>query len=200
MSAPISTSSPCLPQFSLDLLAAFVAFEPSAENVERLRANLAYNDFKNVMVIEKAVKSRAGEVEFFINNGNSGGKALGDIGQWPGYVPENGTPVHVAVPATTLDAERGAVVPSPKFNQKWTPRAPTNGSWNGASDLLAWQRPRFIISELHQFGLAKMGCSQENLRGSIEDLGYSTLDLTNAGGSLPAATLNSTSLHHQSPV
>ena len=172
-----------------------VAFEPSAENVERLRANLAYNDCKNVMVIEKAVTNRVGEVEFFINSGNSGGNALWDIGQWPGYVQENGTPVHVPVPATTLDAEWEQLrLPSPKVI-KVDAEGADQRVLEGASDLLARQKPRFIISELHQFGLAKMGCSQESLRGFIESLGYSTFGLTNAGALprfFPAATL----IHH----
>ena len=45
----------------------------------------------------------------------------------------------------------------------------------GGSDLLARQKPRFVVAELHPFGLAKMGCSQESLRGCIERLGYSTI-------------------------
>jgi len=49
-----------------------------------------------------------------------------------------------------------------------------------------------IISELHQFGLAKMGGSQKSLRGFIESFGYFTFGLTNAGALprfFPAATL-----------
>jgi FkbM family methyltransferase len=169
-----------------------VAFEPSAENVERLRANLVYNDCKNVTVIEKAVTDQVGEVEFFINSGNSGGHALWDIGQWPGYTEENGTPVRVAVPATTLDAEWEQLrLPAPKVI-KIDAEGADQRVLEGASDLLAREKPRFVVAELHPFGLARMGCNQESLRGCIERLGYSTFGLTNAGALprlFPAATL-----------
>jgi FkbM family methyltransferase len=169
-----------------------VAFEPSAENVERLRANLAYNDCKNVTVIEKAVANQVGEVELFINSGNSGGNALWDIGEWPGYTEENGIPVSVAVPATTLDAEWEQLrLPAPKLI-KIDVEGADQRVLEGASDLLARQKPRFVVAELHPFGLARMGCSQRSLRGFIESLGYSTFGLTLAGALprlFPAATL-----------
>jgi FkbM family methyltransferase len=169
-----------------------VAFEPSAENVERLRANLAHNDCKNVTIIEKAATNQVGEVEFFINSGNSGGHALWDIGQWPGYTEENGTPARVAVPATTLDAEWAQLrLPTPKVI-KIDVEGADQRVLEGASDLLVRQKPRFVIAELHPFGLVKMGCSQKSLRGFIERLGYSTFGLTNSGALprlFPAATL-----------
>jgi FkbM family methyltransferase len=169
-----------------------VAFEPGTQNLERLRANLALNDCKNVTIIEKAVMNQVGEVEFFINSGNSGGNALWDIGQWPGYIEENGTPVRVAVPATTLDSEWEQLqLPAPKVIKIDTEGADQR-VLEGASDLLARQKPRFVIAELHPFGLTKMGCSQESLRGFIESLGYSTFGLTYAGALprlIPAATL-----------
>jgi FkbM family methyltransferase len=169
-----------------------VAFEPGTENLERLRANLALNDCKNVTIIEKAVMNQVGEVEFFINSGNSGGNALWDIGQWPGYIEENGTPERVAVPATTLDAEWEQLkLPVPKVIKIDTEGADQR-VLEGASDLLARQKPRFVIAELHPFGLTKMGCSQESLRGCIESLGYSTFGLNYAGALprlIPAATL-----------
>ena len=169
-----------------------VAFEPGTDNLERLRANLALNDCKNVTIIEKAVMNQVGEVEFFINSGNSGGNALWDIGQWPGYIEENGTPVRVAVPATTLDAEWEQLqLPAPKVIKIDTEGADQR-VLEGASHLLARQKPHFVIAELHPFGLTKMGCSQASLRGFIESLGYSTFGLNYAGALprlIPAATV-----------
>jgi FkbM family methyltransferase len=169
-----------------------VAFEPGAENIERLRANLALNDCKNVTIIEKAVIDRVGEVEFFINSGNAGGNALWDIAQWPGYVEANGIPARVAVPATTLDAEwERLLLPTPKVI-KIDAEGADQRVLEGARDLLTRLKPRFVIAEVHPFGLAKMGCSQETLRGFIESLGYSTFGLTYAGALprfIPAPTL-----------
>jgi FkbM family methyltransferase len=168
-----------------------VAFEPGAENLARLRANLAFNNCNNVTIIEKAVTNRVGEVEFFINSGNAGGNALWDIGQWPGYLEKCGVPVRVAVPATTLDAEWEQLrLPAPKVIKIDTEGADQR-VLEGASGLLARHKPRFVIAELHPFGLAKMGCSQESLRGFTEGLGYSTFGLTCAGALprlIPAAT------------
>jgi FkbM family methyltransferase len=172
-----------------------IAFEPFAENLERLRANLAHNDCKNVTVIEKAVTNQVGEVEFFINSGNSGGNALWDIGRWPGYQEEFGTPVRVAVSATTLDAEWAQLqLPAPKVIKIDTEGAEQR-VLEGARDLLARQKPHFVVTELHTIGLAEMGCSQESLRGFIEDLGYSTFGMTYAG-TLPRLVPSATSIHY----
>jgi FkbM family methyltransferase len=167
-----------------------VAFEPGGENLTRLRANLALNDCDNVTIVEKAVINHVGEVEFFLNNADSGGNALWDVGQWPGYLENHEAPLRVAVPATTLDFEWERLrLPTPKVIKIDTEGADQR-VLEGASHLLA-RKPPFIITELHPFGLAKMGCSQESLRSCIESQGYSTFGLTNAGALprfFPAAT------------
>jgi FkbM family methyltransferase len=172
-----------------------VAFEPGADNLARLRANLAFNNCTNVTIVEKAVMNQVGEVEFFINSGNAGGNALWDIGDWPGYIAENGTPVRVVVPATTLDAEWERLqLPAPKVIKIDTEGADQR-VLEGASNLLARQRPRFVIVELHEFGLDKLGCSQETLRGFAESLDYSTFALTYAGA-LPRLIPSATQIQH----
>jgi hypothetical protein len=42
---------------------------------------------------------------------------------------------------------------------------------------LANRRIPFIVAELHEFGLAKLGNSQQSLRRLMEGLGYSTFGL-----------------------
>jgi FkbM family methyltransferase len=170
-----------------------VAFEPGADNLVRLRANLAHNDCQNVTVIEKAVTNQVGEIEFFINTQNAGGNALWDISQWPGYVEENGVPMHVTVPATTLDAEWAQLgLPTPKVI-KIDVEGAEQRVLEGARELLASQTPHFVIAELHPIGLTEMGCSPESLRGFIEGLGYSTFGLTFAGA-LPRLVPPATSI------
>ncbi len=168
-----------------------VAFEPGPENLERLRANLAHNDCKNVTVIEKAVTNQVGEVEFFINSDDSGGNALWNPAQYPGNVKCLATPIRLTVPGTTLDAEwRQLQLQAPKLIKIDTEGAEQR-VLEGMRDLLSGQKPRFVVSELHAFGLAKMGCSQESLRGFMAGLGYSTFGLTFAGAlprHIPAAT------------
>jgi FkbM family methyltransferase len=168
-----------------------IAFEPGAGNLERLYANLAHNDCQNVTVIEKAVTNQVGEIEFFINAGNSGGNAIWDIGEWPRYLEMHGTPTRVAIPATTLDAEwERLALPSPKVI-KIDVEGAEQRVLEGARALLGRHEPPFIMAELHPFGLEQLGCSQESLRGFIEALGYSTFGLTYAGTLprlVPAAT------------
>jgi FkbM family methyltransferase len=168
-----------------------VSFEPDAENIARLRANLALNDLSNVTVVEKAVTDRVGEVEFFINSDNSGGNALWDPAQYPGNLKSLATPKRFTVPGTTLDAEWAQLrLPAPKVIKIDTEGAEQR-VLEGMRDLLAGQQTRFIIAELHAFGLEKLGCSEESLRGLVEGLGYSTFGLTFAGALprlVPAAT------------
>lgn len=160
-----------------------VAFEPGPENLARLRANLALNDCTNVTVIEKAVTNQVGDVEFFINSDDSGGNALWDPAQYPGNEKCLATPIRLTLPGTTLDAELEQLRLSPKVIKIDTEGAEQR-VLEGMRGLLASQEPRFIIAELHDFGLAKLSCSQQSLRGFIEGMGYSTFGLTH-GGALP---------------
>jgi len=167
-----------------------VSFEPDPENVARLRANLALNDCTNVTVIEKAVTNRVGDVEFFINGDNSGGNALWDPAEFPGNEKCLATPLRLTVPGTTLDAAWEQLrLPAPKLIKIDTEGADQR-VLEGARDLLSRQKPRFVIAELHEFALAKMGGSQESLRGFMVGLGYSTFGLTYVGAPslVPAAT------------
>jgi FkbM family methyltransferase len=156
------------------------AFEPGPENLARLRANLALNDCTNVTVVEKAVTNQMGDVEFFINSDDSGGNALWDPAQYPGNEKCLATPIRLTVPGTTLDVELEQLRVAPKVIKIDTEGAEQK-VLEGMRGLLASLEPRFIIAELHDFGLAKLGCSQQSLRGFIEGLGYSTFGLTLAG-------------------
>ena len=168
-----------------------VAFEPGAENLRRLRANLAHNDCRNVTIIEKAVTNQMGQIEFFINSDDSGGNALWDPSRYPGNSKSLAAPTRVVVPATTLDAEWEELrLPAPKLIKIDTEGAEQR-VLEGARGLIARQQPRFITAELHSFGLAMMECTEESLRGVIEGLGYSTFGMSYAGTLprlVPAAT------------
>jgi FkbM family methyltransferase len=158
-----------------------VAFEPGADNLERLRANLGHNDCKNVTVIEKAVTNQVGEVVFYINSDDSGGNALWDPRRYPGTPKTLATAMRLVVPATTLDAEWERLrLPAPKVIKIDTEGAEQR-VLEGARDLIARHQPRFITAELHQFGLAMMDCTEVSLRGFIEGLGYSTFGMSYAG-------------------
>jgi FkbM family methyltransferase len=158
-----------------------VAFEPDPGNVERLRANLALNECLNVTIIEKAVTNQVGEVEFFLNSDTSDGNALWDPAQFPGNVKCLATQKRITLPGTTLDAEWEQLrLPAPKVIKIDTEGAEQR-VLEGMRGLLAREKPHFVITELHTFGLEKMGCSEASLRASIEGLGYASFGLTFAG-------------------
>jgi FkbM family methyltransferase len=172
-----------------------VAFEPGADNLERLRANLAHNHCKNVTVIEKAVTNQVDEVEFFINSDDSGGNALWDPSQFPGNMKSLANPKPVRLAGTTLDAEWERLrLPSPKMIKIDTEGAEQRvleGARGLLAEQLVKQKAFFVVAELHPFGLAKMGASEQSLRGVIEGLGYSTFSLVYKGTLprlVPAAT------------
>lgn len=165
-----------------------IAFEPSAGQVERLRANLGHNDSKNVTIVEKVVTNQIGDVEFFVN-----AEDWGELWSepWPGSPKELPPPMRRVLPGTTLDAELEKLgLPGPKLI-KIDVEGAEQRVLEGARGLITRHQPPFIIAELHDFGLEKLGASQASLRGFIEGLGYSTFGLYYAGTLprfVPAAT------------
>ena len=86
--------------------------------------------------------------------------------------------------ATTVDDEFERLrLPTPKLI-----KIDTEGAeelvLRGCSRLLSDRKVCFVIAELHEFGLAKMGGSQKTLRDLMEGLGYSTFGLY-YDGSMP---------------
>lgn len=158
-----------------------LAFEPGAENVQRLRANLALTGIENVTVVETAASAEPGELTFFINSDNAGGCALWDPAQYPGNVKCQETPLPLRIQATTIDAEMersGLAVPK-------LIKIDTEGAEHevlkGASKLLATGKVPYIVAELHEFGLDKMGSSQMALREFMAQFGYETFAMYNSG-------------------
>ncbi len=157
-----------------------VALEAAPRCLERLRVNLVRNGFRHVDVVAKAAGNRIGEAVFHLNRDNSGGNALWDPGLWPDNEKSRAQPEALRVPATTLDAEwkeRGLAVPK-------LLKIDTEGAeqmvLEGARELLTARVP-FIVAELHEFGLEKLGASQASLRALMEGFGYSAFTLYFSG-------------------
>jgi FkbM family methyltransferase len=168
-----------------------ICFEPDPANRTRLTNNLAVNDFKNATLIESPAADKAGMVDFYINSDNSGGNALWDPAQFPGNVRSQAEKKVSAVRATTIDAEvKRLRLAKPKLIKVDTEGADQR-VLEGARKLLAKTAIPFVVSELHEFGLERMGCSQESFRGYMEGLGYSTFTLYYSGAMpklIPPAT------------
>ena len=154
-----------------------MAFEPAATCVTRMRGNLDRNRLTNVNIIDRVAAAQSGETKFYLNSDNSGGNALWDPGEWPGNAKSCANPMPVSVAATTIDAEyQQHTLPIPKLIKIDTEGAEQR-VLEGAVNFLANCKVPFIVVELHEFALVKLGCTQQSLRGLMEGMGYSTFAL-----------------------
>jgi FkbM family methyltransferase len=154
-----------------------IAIEPSPACLTRLRTNLALNELTNVAVVEGVATACFGKAQFYLNSDDSGGNALWNPGDFPHNPKSRENPIAISVLATTIDNElrqRGVVTTK-------LIKIDTEGAeqrvLQGAMDHLANHKIPFIVAELHEFGLAKLGNSQQSLRRLMESLGYSTFAL-----------------------
>jgi FkbM family methyltransferase len=171
-----------------------VSFEPDERNRSRLNANLALNSFNNVTLVENPASNKIEQVEFFINSDDSGGNALWDPGQFPGNTKSQANCHPLYMTTTTLDdALENDDAPPPKLIKVDTEGADQH-VLEGGRQLLTGASVPFVIAELHEFGLEKMGCSQATFRGLMENLGYSTFALFYSGA-LPKLIPPKTRVH-----
>lgn len=170
-----------------------LSVEPDNANLERLKANLALNGIDNADLLEQPVTDQPGEVTFFINSDNSGGNALWDPGEFAGNPKSRANPQPRRLAATTLDAEAARLkLATPRLIKIDTEGAEQR-VLEGARGLLEGCRVPFVIAELHEFGLQKMGCSGASLRALMEGFGYSTFALY-YDGALPKFVPRETAL------
>lgn len=158
-----------------------VGFEPGDNNIPRLNANIALTKLDNVVIVDKPASSAAGEISFYLNADNSGGNALWNPAEFPG---NEGCKAHldmVTLQATTIDAEIARLgLPAPKLIKVDTEGA-EHQVLSGARGLLEGCNVPYVIAELHEFGLAKLGSSQMELRRYMESFGYDTFAIYNSG-------------------
>ncbi|PWC40445.1 FkbM family methyltransferase [Azospirillum sp. TSO35-2] len=161
-----------------------LGIEPGANNLPRLRANVALNRFDHVTVSDRPATDREGPVSFFINSDDSGGNALWDPGHYPSNRRSRENPVAHTLQATTLEkAVAEAGLPTPRLIKIDTEGAEQR-ILEGAGALIRDHTVPYVIAELHEFGLERMGCSQASLRSLMEGCGYSAF-LLQRDGSLP---------------
>ena len=158
-----------------------VGFEPGDNNILRLNANIGLTQLENFVLVDKPACGAAGETLFYLNADNSGGNALWDPGEFPGNSQSKQHPEIVTLQATTIDAEITRLgLPTPKLIKVDTEGA-EHHVLQGARALLQGCKVPYIIAELHEFGLAKMGSSQMELRRFMKEFGYDTFAIYNSG-------------------
>ncbi len=161
-----------------------LGFEPDPRNLVRLHHNIGLNSLANVTILDRAASDQAGQIAFFINSDNAGGNALWDVGLFPGNHRSQAERRTVNVVATTLDAEFARLKLSPPKLIKIDTEGAEHHVLLGARDLLASGKTPYIIAELHEFGLEKLGTSGPALRAYMAGFGYETFALY-YDGSLP---------------
>ena len=154
-----------------------LSFEPDPVNCARLRRNVALNAFGQVTVLENPATSRVGRVEFFINSDDSGGNALWDPALYPGNVRSQVARQVLSMAGTTIDAELAQRDIGAVKLLKIDTEGADHTVLQGARRLLAEHRATFVVCELHEFGLAQMGSSQDALRGFMAEFGYESFVL-----------------------
>lgn len=158
------------------------ALEPGSNNLPALREAVA--ELPQVEIVDAPAWSISGELlPFHLCADGGGGNALWDPGEFPTNAASRAKPESVLRKTTTLDrvmAAAGADVPR-------LIKIDTEGAeehvLRGARTMLELHPP-FIVAELHDFGLDKLGCSQLTLRAFMREAGYDTFVLF-ADGSRP---------------
>jgi FkbM family methyltransferase len=161
-----------------------VAFEPGPDNLERLAINLALNDAANVTVVDHPASNGVEIVTFHLNSDNEGGHSLWDPGEHPHHQKSRENARSIVMTTTTIDAEVTRLGLAPPRLMKIDTEGAEHRVLEGTANLLREFEVPYIIAELHNFGLERLGSSQDKLRGFMADFDYDTF-LLYTDGSLP---------------
>jgi FkbM family methyltransferase len=135
------------------------------------------NGFQHVTLIEKPVAAQPGPVTFFINSDDSGGSALWDPAQYPSNVRSQMTRRPMTLEATTIDAEAERL----GLAQVKLIKVDVEGAdpivLRGARRLLANRGVPLVLTELHVFGMEKMGTNPRVFREEMGAAGYDSFML-----------------------
>jgi FkbM family methyltransferase len=159
-----------------------IAFEPGSNNLPALRE--ATERFDNVTIIDRPLAEKEGEVTFWLNADGGGGNALWDPADWPTGNPKS--KLHkqpVTMQATTLNDKLDCGLDqSPRLIKIDTEGAEQRVLEGATLFLSGVENVPFVVAELHEFGLAKFGHSQQSIRKLMEGHGYATHLLSGDGG------------------
>jgi FkbM family methyltransferase len=154
-----------------------ISFEPVPDNLAKLRNNIALSELHNVTVIGHPASNTVEDVVFYANNMDSGGSALWDIREHPSNANHVGEMEAIPTRTTTLDAEvERAGLKIPRVI-KIDAEGAEQTILEGAKTLLTGCKVPYIITELNEYGLDKMGSSQMIFRQFMEGFGYHTFAL-----------------------
>lgn len=165
----------CLMSSICGLNGSVTSFEPDKNNIPDLENNIQANNYSNAFKLIKKLASDANQENlFYLNETDSGGSAMWNPSEWPGN-NKSLNPEQVTINSVTLDE----TIDKNKFYKIL--KIDTEGAelkvLKGAKKLLQSNAIKYIICELHEFGLNKLGFTQLELTNYMNDLGYSTFIL-----------------------
>ena len=160
---------------------AVVAVEPGENNLPDLQRNIENNGFSHCRIVNQPLADTERTVDFYLNADDAGGNALWDVATYPGNVKSAAREQKSAMKSTTLSRVLSlfdADVRLVKIDTEGADEIILRGGIEG----LERKSVPFVITELHKFGLEKLGCSQLSLRGLMEWAGYDCYVLGLKGG------------------
>lgn len=158
-----------------------IAVEPGENNISDLQRNIQNNGFTHCKIIDKPLADAEKTVDFYLNADDSGGNALWDVATYPGNVKSAAheqKSARVSMTLTQVLSQIETDVRLVKIDTEGADEIILRGGING----LERKSVPFVITELHNFGLNKLGCSQQSLRGLMEWMGYDCYVLGLKGG------------------
>jgi len=150
-----------------------VAVEPDPKNLEDIQRNLAENEFSNIAVYPNVLSDSLDEVSFYFNSDDSGGNAIWDVSQHPSNLKSKENLVQKKLVPMTLTGLMEQIDQSIRLIKIDTEGA-EEMIIRGGLEAIRKRKVPYILAELHEFGLEKLGSTQSSLRGLMKELGYDT--------------------------
>lgn len=151
-----------------------LAFEPERHNFKRLQANIALNEFDNIIPYYMAVGDDDKSVSLFFNSDNDGGHALWDIGGYSFNKKSQETTIKQDIHLTKLDTIVNNISTPPIKAIKIDTEGYEHHVLIGAIETIRKHNIPFIAAELNRLGLKKSGSNEDLFRMYMNQLGYDT--------------------------
>lgn len=149
-----------------------LAVEPEPRNAARIREHAALNGFTHVDVCEAALGAAPGEGRLSVNLDNDGGHALWPVGDHPFNARSREAPAWRPVAVRTLDGFLDELRGQPLRLVKIDAEGAEKDVLRSGMLLLHALEVPFVICEVNEFALARMGTSSAHLRAFMQACGY----------------------------
>ena len=151
-----------------------IAFEPERQNFKRIQANIAINEFDNIVAYNMAVGDEDRTASLFFNSDNDGGHALWNVGAHSFNEKSRQCTIKQEIQLTKLDS---IIIkhPAPAIKAiKIDTEGFEHHALIGATETILKHKVPFIAAEMNRLGLRQSGSREDLLRMYMQQLGYNT--------------------------